>query len=665
MCAETPSPVDTSGQTASRTDDANSSYDNSVTGEQVADAVEQATGTNPGTAADASHPGPVVVVDNTGEIVDSGSDSTGDTATDSSSDASTPEPVTDSGSTSDSDATAPESDSQTDPASDLEPEIQPAPALDPYPVPVPSNVPQTQLKPIARWSVVPHQRIDAGQVFKAGVIAFSKYGISHVSFTVNGQGYSGPSPIEADRMTINDQTGLIEYWAPIKADDFAGDGLITIEATVYGYDGGIRDKNTDGGGLGLDPLGLVVNPKGSLKTVEAWVSPNGGSGAVNNRNQPFGTIGQAIDAIRKYRSSQGLGNNADGGIVRLLPGRHTSSNGGIDQAIACDNEWLTITTSEGGSAADTIVLPGGVAPTRKIHVRGLTLEGGGTLGMSGTERVQSKMWVDRCVLIGSGRNVPGAHPVGCEYARLFYTDSSITQVQQATSGSALCRGLTITAIGDDAFQNVPCVMNCRVDDIDPQGSGAHADAWQHGMGNDTNKSDDNVIVYNVVATNLKYQSLFIRGDIYSPPSYAQGMAFVNVYMAMREDGYGWGGWGRWVNHLLWWNCTFAVKGMGMMSDTYAGVKYPCKIQNMSVKGCDFAFFGDGAAEFDWNSWENNHFVDGSLTVGQNATTGNDLLDGNGVPQAGSPLVDRMTPVVPVDANNRARTSLSDVGAFEQ
>ena len=42
------------------------------------------------------------------------------------------------------------------------------------------------------------------------------------------------------------------------------------------------------------------------------------------------------------------------------------------------------------------------------------------------------------------------------------------------------------------------------------------------MGNGSNKVDDNVIVYNLKATNLKYQSLFIRGDIYSPPSLGPG-----------------------------------------------------------------------------------------------------------------------------------------------
>ncbi len=529
-----------------------------------------------------------------------------------------------------------------------------------------SSIPQAQLTPIARWDTVPHQRIDAGQTLNIGVVAFSRYGISRVRFIVSGEGYTGPSPIDVTKMTINDQTGVCEYWAPIKADDFTSDGLITVDAEVYGNDGGVRTKDTDGGGVGLDPLGVMVNPTGSLQTVQAWVSTagNDGAAAVNSRSKPFGTIGKAIDAIRQYRASQGLGNNADGGIVRLMQGTHNSDNGGVTSTIACDYEWLTITTDDGGNPDNTTILSGGIPTVRKLHIQNVTLSGGGVLSMG--DRGQDKVWADGCRLVGSGRQVTGSHPLGYEYGRMFYTDCSITQVQQATTGSALCRNLNISHIGDDAFQNVAMVVNCDVMDIDPYGSGAHADAWQHGMGDDSNKLDDNVIVYNLVATGLQYQSIFIRGDIYAPPSMADGMAFVNVYTEMNQNSYGYGGWGRWVNHLLWWHCTFATKGIGLMSDSYAGSgKYPCRITNWSVRGCDFAFFGDGGADADWSGWWDNHFVDPSGATGSNYTTGADNLDASGVPQDGSPLIDRMDVIVPVDANNKPRDAKADVGAFER
>lgn len=551
----------------------------------------------------------------------------------------------------------PSQDPPTEPAEPATPPILPS-----------EPVPQTQLKPIARWDVVPHQRINADGVLNVGVVAFSKYGISHVRFLINGQGYTGPSPVDVTEMTWNEKTDTYEYWTPIYGADFTSDGPITVEAEVYGHDGGLRDKHTDGGGVGLDPLPLVVNPKGALPQVQAWVSPagNDATGAVEDPGRPFATIARAIDAIRQHRSQLGFGNNADGGVVRLTPGSHGCSSGGVAGPIQCDDEWLTITTAAGGTYENTVLLPGGIVPTRKIALRGIRLQGSGTIGMSYDHRQQTTVWADGCDIIGSGRGISTAHPLSCEYARLYYTGCSISQVHQATSGSNLCRNLSIYTISDDAFQNVPLVINCVVDDVDPLDTGAHADVWQHGGGNSSNKIDDNVIVYNLVARGLKYQSIFIRGDVYSPPSMAQGMAFVNVYMEMRPDSHGWAGWGRWVDHLLWWHCSFAFKGMGFMSDSYAGgPKVPCRVTNLSVKGCDFAFFGDGGAEVDWAGFDSNHFAGGDLAVGTNVTEGDRQVDADGVPLAGSPLVDRLDAIVPVDVNNNVRGARTDVGAFER
>lgn len=563
----------------------------------------------------------------------------------------------------------PTADQQGSDSSSEEPVPVPDVKTSPSPVVKPQNVPQIQLKPIARWNLPPNQRVNADAALNVGVVAFSKYGISSVRFIVQGQGYTGPSPIDVTEMTLNEQSGTYEYWTAINGRDFTSDGPITVEAEVYGNDGGLRDKKTDGGGLGLDAMTLVVNPNGTLPQVEAYVSPGAddGAGAVNDPARPYGTIGRAIDAIRQYRAGQGLGDNADGGIVRLTPGEHWCNGGGVGGPIACDNEWVTITTAPGGNVDNTKLLPGGVTSTRKLAVRGITLQGSGILGMSYNERMQNALWVDDCNLIGAGRGNPSAHPLSPEWGALYYTEDTITEVHQATSGAKFCRNLSIHRISDDAFQNIPMVVNCVVDDMDPVGTGAHADVWQHGGGNDWNRVDDNVIVYNLIATNLKYQSIFIRADIGSPPTMAQGMAFVNVYTHMLPDSHGWAGWGRMVDHLLWWHCTFDGKGMGFMSESYAGgAKIPCKVTNMSVKGCDFAFFGDGGAEIDWNNdWDSNHFVDGSVTAGVNVTTGDHMLDADSVPSNGSPLVDRLDAIVPGDANNNPRQTRSDIGAFEK
>ncbi|HRX87255.1 MAG TPA: hypothetical protein P5572_19690, partial [Phycisphaerae bacterium] len=132
------------------------------------------------------------------------------------------------------------------------------------------------LTPAARWDTVPYQRIESGDTLKAGVVAFSKNGIQEVRFNISGQGYSGANPKVATSMTYNDQHDVWEYWVPISASEFTSDGQVTVEATVVGNDGGIRDKNTTPGN-GLEALTLYVNPRGSLPRNVAWVDSSSGS----------------------------------------------------------------------------------------------------------------------------------------------------------------------------------------------------------------------------------------------------------------------------------------------------------------------------------------------------------------------------------------------------
>jgi len=113
--------------------------------------------------------------------------------------------------------------------------------------------------PIARFDAVPFQRIDAGETFNVGIIAFSKSGIDRVEFTVKGQGYVGVNPLVSNEMTNNPTTGVYEYWVPVRANDFISDGSIEIEAVVFGKDGGTRNKNW-----------LINNSIGTTYTVNNW-----------------------------------------------------------------------------------------------------------------------------------------------------------------------------------------------------------------------------------------------------------------------------------------------------------------------------------------------------------------------------------------------------------
>ena len=63
-------------------------------------------------------------------------------------------------------------------------------------------------RPVARWDVIPHQRIEG--VFKAGVVAFHEDGVK-VVFDVAGKKFTAENP------KLNDRTGVWEYYVPINA----------------------------------------------------------------------------------------------------------------------------------------------------------------------------------------------------------------------------------------------------------------------------------------------------------------------------------------------------------------------------------------------------------------------------------------------------------------
>jgi len=424
--------------------------------------------------------------------------------------------------------------------------------------------------PIARWDVVPNQRIDTGETFNCGVVAFSKFGIDKVTFVINGQGYTGPPSIDVTEMTYNDRTNVYEYWTPIAAENFTSDGPITVEATVHDMTGGIRDKGTCSGGQGLDALTLFVNPNGTLPQPEAWVATDGNdvTGQVNDSGTPFATVNKAIDAIRTWMNANGHGDKVDGGIVRLYPGTHATSSSYMG-AMACENEWITVTTAAGGTRADTILTASSaIYNIQRARLKGITLRRDDNIVIGSTTELRywMELWIDDCNVIGKGRYVIQPNPM--DAIPFYFTDSYITEVRrghtmQGAGNTRLVRGTTIETISEDAFQAVPLIINCQARDLDPDdfrpwGPDAdiqHSDAWQSpGYGNIDGMQ--NWIVYGFRATDLHYQGLFSR----TAPLSAN-IAFVNVFVEMRPpsraDSITKGSTfcGEY-DHLLFWNCTF-------------------------------------------------------------------------------------------------------------
>jgi len=536
---------------------------------------------------------------------------------------------------------------------------------------VQASPPGDGLIPVARWDVVPHQRIDQGETFKCGVVAFSKHGIQKIRFSVNGG-----LPAYVVSMTYNSRTGVYEYWIPISANDFTTSGLITVNATAYGTDGGTRM---------LDPLFLFVDPHGTAPRPEAWVDASSGSdstGAVSNPAQPFATIGKAIDGIRAWMSAHGYGNKADGGIVRLNAGNHALANGGIWDEIPTVSEWVTITRAAGGTKSNTVINSyAGYIHTKLLKVEGITVRSSGQWGYifrASSDYDGMNVWLDDCNILGPGRHISGSHPVQSSTIDYqWYTDSYVSDTDFAVQGGKLARGLTIEHIGNDAFQHCPMIVRCTADDIDPGSTGWHADAWQYfGSFN-----WDNLIVYDFRATDLHYQGIMCNiGDSgYAPP---KNIAFVNNYFELADpishDGPSGGAlmlWKRGADHLLMWHNTFAYSGSGSSGHQafYDNSREPdCVISNSSFAGNKWTDFrNDASSTFSPGDFMSNHYDENvghhyhTQTPGSDVTTGNAQLDSFGRPEGSSPLLSRISPLlVPADASGMARGSVGDVGAYE-
>ncbi len=560
--------------------------------------------------------------------------------------------------------------------------------------------PSDALTPIARWDVVPRQRINAGETFKCGVVAFSKYGIEEVRFDISGQGYRGQSPKIAREMTYNDRTDVWEYWVPIAASDFRSDGMITVEATVVGKDGGIRDKNTTPGN-GLESLVLWVNPNGSLPSNTAWVANNGNdnSGKVNDASKPFASISAAMKAIAAAQ-----GGKADGGIVRLRPGNHSADGGGIYQGatVTTVDEWITITSdpAAGGNKSNTSINHRETGDLTALYLKAsdLTLSAPGIINggnHSDAGRYSRSVWLKNCDIQGDSSDFP--FPVGSGWrGPHYYTECSIDNQRRACGNGQnhrLMRNLTITDTREDVFQSVPFGINITIDGVDP-GPGSnpeHADVIQGPPALTTEGAFmHNWIWYNVIAKDLHYQGIFVRSGATS-----KNNAFVNCLFEMRApirndvSGRGTTFAGKY-DHLLFWNCTFL--GTNTINKfnlgQYESTTSPSNaflLKNISVVGCLFERFRTGVRSED-KGWINhrdveivdNHYITSSdrndynliiprpadNSLGDPKVNTSPASSDFGRPRSDSPLRNQVSPPrVPADATGRPHGSAADIGAL--
>lgn len=542
--------------------------------------------------------------------------------------------------------------------------------------------PAWALTPIAHTDVVPFQRIEYGTSFDFGVVAFSKAGIDRVEFAISGQGYSGGKKTTS-AMTLNTRvasdspgitrSGVWEYHVTISAREFNSNGTITLAPTVYGNDSGMK---------ALPAITMYVEGTSDERPTEAWVDPwdNDGIGTLGDETDPYPTIAAAVAAVE---SANG---NCDYATIHLAEGTYNdSSEFGSGETVTTENEWLTITRESAASIEnveideDNAIWDGG-----NIKFQGVTFTADGKFDWALNE---DGAWLDGCRLIGTNQCIVQALPVSDQdyvTSCYFYQTPIAFGIEQK-----LVRGNHLVGIQDDfgrylrTFTEGILVVNNQVDGIYGDYHGCHSDVCQ------TDAEVHNIIYFNNIFVDLRYQSLFVDSD-----GDSSNIAFVNNLFEFNATGpTNLRGWlFDHFNHLLFWHNTHSsrhgsaaghydlilskradcVGTMTMTNVSYIGNVWDQKILGSRARrdmGADYLNRGNGYG----NEAMYNHYMTGH-TFGEHCTTGTGVIDFAspdsdtfGYPTADSGLIDAMPSNltgVPCDAYGNKRDSFPDIGALE-
>lgn len=400
----------------------------------------------------------------------------------------------------------------------------------PSPAPGAVKVNRTNVSVIANWDAVPFQEFRGPM--KLGIVAFHESGVD-VRFRVNNR-----TPVVVTKPAYNNETRVWEYWIPLNAKNFP-DGPVTIRAVAY-PNGNPASTET----RVLPVLTLYANSKGTLSRIPVWADCRAGSDKTGNgtRINPFKSIERAYNAA------------GSGGTVYLRAGSCYSITNNLPQKNY--RRWTTITAAPGLTRDKVRVRGGGASYGRFFEsmVKWQNVEifrndpvTGGYATIMYFEP-GSMVWFDHVEIY----NVNGSHHAGVDTfnsqgARYFMTDSVIRNVTNA--GGYWQRNCQIKNIGADVWRpsNGSFYVNINVDNMDYQPD-AHPDLIQF---YNPGQVVDNVIVYNVNATNMISQGLF------GGP--AQNVAFVNVMMEKMADHDGTNYFLSQIgefNHLLIWHSTF-------------------------------------------------------------------------------------------------------------
>lgn len=232
-----------------------------------------------------------------------------------------------------------------------------------------ASAPLWAAKPIAKWDVVPYQRIK--NTFNAGVVAFHSSALK-VEFSVNGK-----SAFVAAEPTLNPQTKVKEYVFPFDASK-RKDGPVRLSAKAVAGDGELE----------LPEIVLYVDQEGTMGShTTVWVDgANGNDFSEGSEDRPLKTIKQA------------LAKAGDGGTIYLMASgdyRVDRMGGGGDRKF-----WTTICAAPGVKMKD-VRIKGGRTGTDKLRFKDVQVfcdvEKGQGYVLGGVD-ANSSCWLDNCIV---------------------------------------------------------------------------------------------------------------------------------------------------------------------------------------------------------------------------------------------------------------------------
>jgi len=339
---------------------------------------------------------------------------------------------------------------------------------------------------IARWDVVPYQTFD--KTMNVGVVAFDIASIDRVEFSVNG---GRPVPVKS--MTLNPETGVVEYWATLDASKFTADGAIEVRAVAYPkvgvprvlagpIDGSTTDTSgnysiflyTNAHGLGRAPAPIYVDGTAGNDTV--------GTGSAS---APYQTLTKAADTAQ-----------SGGTIIVASAGRYHLDQGARYAFRKMNDHWITIRAADGLLPSDVVVDINTRPRIGMLHWVGITFDTshGGQYYNDSDEYT----WWDHVIYTdfnGFDDNQLVYNPIRTS-ARTYVSDSQFHDCVYGPANFDLVRNTTSSHIGGDVWQNSRIVINSTVDRVGGRTDGWHADVLQL-FGN-----PDNNIYYNLTATNV-------------------------------------------------------------------------------------------------------------------------------------------------------------------